>query len=351
MYNLKTHHVGLDALRIVAMLFIVLLHVLDVGGVLYRVNSNTVHYHIIWFLRIISASGVNCFGLLSGYLGIHAQHKYSTLAMLWCQTVFWSLLLYVLSWFTNAYSATPRDLLYGIMPVTFGSWWYFSSYFVLFLIMPILNLVFEYKPTYIPLFLVSSGIVLTVLPRISINFSVATKAAFDLGVIWLSWLYVLGGYLRQKEELISKIPKGILFSLYSFGLLGSYVCLLLGDKFSSFSVLKSMITNNNSPFILLSSISLLLLFSHYNPTLFKQLVIKLASVSFSVYIIHFHPRVRVLYLSNRALWTLDYSWWKMLIFLLIMTLSIYVICSIVDLPRLLLFEHLNLKKRLNSVLD
>lgn len=107
----QQRHFGLDSLRLLSMLLIVLLHILSVGGVINRISNDDTKYDILWLMRIITAVGVNSFGLLSGYCAQLAQKKRNDtlsiqdnikrlrpLCRIWVIACFWSVGWYALSW-------------------------------------------------------------------------------------------------------------------------------------------------------------------------------------------------------------------------------------------------------------
>lgn len=63
---MSTRNYGIEILRIIAMLMIVLLHV--VGGSLQYAESGSNKYYILWFFEIMSYCAVNCFGIITGYI-------------------------------------------------------------------------------------------------------------------------------------------------------------------------------------------------------------------------------------------------------------------------------------------
>mgnify|MGYP005760784991 CR=1 FL=1 len=63
----KERNVGLDALRILAMLMIVALHYINRGGLLERSNNNDFYYVLYNAIYALSRIAVNCYVLISGY--------------------------------------------------------------------------------------------------------------------------------------------------------------------------------------------------------------------------------------------------------------------------------------------
>ena len=70
---------GIDLLIIISMPMVVILHVLGQGGVLESTKLFSPNYMITWFLEIAAYCAVNCYALISGYVGYESKHKFSNL--------------------------------------------------------------------------------------------------------------------------------------------------------------------------------------------------------------------------------------------------------------------------------
>ena len=64
----SSRNYGIDLLRIVSMLGVVFLHVLGHGGIL-SLDHAPANFSIAWFFEILAYPAVNCFVLISGYVG------------------------------------------------------------------------------------------------------------------------------------------------------------------------------------------------------------------------------------------------------------------------------------------
>ena len=80
---------GIDLLRTISMFMILILHILGNGGILKQVIPLTIYGELIWFIEVCCFCAVNCYGLISGYVGVKAKHKYSNLIYLWIQVFFY----------------------------------------------------------------------------------------------------------------------------------------------------------------------------------------------------------------------------------------------------------------------
>ena len=66
--NKDSRNYGIDLLRIISMLGVVFLHVLGHGGIL-SLDLSPVNFSMVWFIEILAYPAVNCFVLISGYIG------------------------------------------------------------------------------------------------------------------------------------------------------------------------------------------------------------------------------------------------------------------------------------------
>ncbi|MBR6668219.1 MAG: acyltransferase family protein [Clostridia bacterium] len=67
---MKKRNEGIDLLRCLAMLMVVVLHVLNHGGILESSARGMPVYNAAWLLRAAGTCAVNCYALISGYVGV-----------------------------------------------------------------------------------------------------------------------------------------------------------------------------------------------------------------------------------------------------------------------------------------
>lgn len=68
--------VGIDLLRVISMIGVMVLHVLRHGGVLANAKILTLNYNLAQLLNILFCSAVNCFVLITGYFFRGGQKIY-----------------------------------------------------------------------------------------------------------------------------------------------------------------------------------------------------------------------------------------------------------------------------------
>ena len=73
---------GIDLLRMAAMFFVAALHIIGIGGVITGSELLSGQFLTAQFLRIAMLCAVNCYALISGFVGWDKKPKLSGLAML-----------------------------------------------------------------------------------------------------------------------------------------------------------------------------------------------------------------------------------------------------------------------------
>lgn len=200
----NTRNYGVDLLRIVSMYMVVVLHVLGQGGALQEAMSPSLQYQSAWFLKILCFGAVNCYALISGYVGINSRYRYSSIAYLWLWVFFYSAGFA----FIAAYLSPKIKMdafIDGLTPVSSLDYWYFTAYFCMFFFIPLFNIILNTLSNKQLYFIASA---------IFILFSVMTvfseKDLFNTyggySALWLSLCYILGGIFKRTNLLFKIKP-------------------------------------------------------------------------------------------------------------------------------------------------
>lgn len=300
---------GIDALRIVSMLMIVVLHILGTGGVLE--SSIKTNYWIAWFLEIACFCAVNCYALISGYVGVFSKYKIGNLAYIWCQVAFYSVLITMGFKVFCPQSVGKTEILSAFLPIVSKQYWYVTAYAILFLFIPFLNAGIEkLSQKQLGFFLGSIFIFSSLLQPVIHHF---WGDVFLLGAgysaLWLIILYVLGGYIR-KYGLFNKIKRhrtSVFLSLFVLSTLITWCSKFLLETFSKRFFGKTtgvdIFINYQSITMVASAVFLLLAFEKINfaPAVAK-IIAFLSPLAFSVYLIHVQHLVFEKILKDRFLW-------------------------------------------------
>lgn len=344
-------NMGVDLLRIVSMGMVVFLHVLLRGGILTSAGSLSINYKVAWGFETAAYCAVNCYGLISGYVGYKSKFRVSNLVMLWLRVVWYTLLITVFFAISGRAIIGKTEWLSAILPASTEQYWYFTAYVGMFFFIPILNMFIENASRRKLEGVVSACIFLfSVLPTVfrrDIFYLSEGYSAF-----WLGILYLIGGYLA-KYRIGQKIKSKYLICGYAICVVLSWGVKMLMDRraLMIYGILpdKDLLISYLSPTILFAAIFLLLAFSKFNVSVIgKSIIGILAPLSFSVYLIHYNPLVKINILQDRFSGYVQYGVLKFIVMLIATVLVIFVGCVLIDSVREFLFKVLKLRQKIIS---
>ncbi len=332
---------GVDLLRIVSMFMVCILHVLGAGGVLGATKPFSAHYNTAWLLETLTFCAVNCYAIISGYVGVYAKHRYSGIVNLWLQVFFYSLLITILVCNLRPGLINEEVQLKAIFPVSMGQYWYFTAYFLLYFFAPFLNagilaLPKEKSRSLLAVLFVS----LTVLPLLFKKDIFSTMQGYS--VLWLLYLYCIGAYIKvhaieTKAHTLWCLLVFVLCTLLSWAIkLGIDYKLLQTPYNPDWDYL---ILTYPAPLVTGAAISLFLMFAKMKVRFGKGLIRFFAPLSFSVFLIHTHPLLFGNYLWNSCAFLAQKTPAQMVGGVFLIALCLHIGCSILDLPRHYLFKY------------
>ena len=277
---------GIDLLRMAAMFFVAALHIIGIGGVITGSELLSGQFLTAQFLRIAMLCAVNCYALISGFVGWDKRPKLSGLATLWLKAVSFCLVI------TACFSpADWKTWLNALLPVTTGQYWYLTAYVGLFVLMPLLSSAVRNMPKR-ELSVTLCGILLLfcILP-----ISPLTDAFYlhdGYSALWLAVVYLLGGYLG-KYGILSRLSAKKWGLVYLGAVVFAWAPRMIVLKIRPFlwyNVYGNILIEYTSPTILLAAVSLLAIFSRLRlPGRAEKTVSALSPHAFGVYLFHAHP--------------------------------------------------------------
>lgn len=338
---------GIDILRIVSMYLIIILHLLGHGKILVNCELMTLNYQIAWGMELAAYCAVNCFCLISGYVGVYSRFKYSNLIYLYMQVIFYTVTITLIFQLIFPDSVMITDIIKAFFPPIYGHYWYFSAYFGMYFLIPYINkMLLTLNKNSANVLLRTVIIIFSFLPTIFRN-----NNLFGLGggysLIWMLLLYLIGGCL-QILHFADKLTKRQLISLYMFCVLSTWINKIFGEflNVNYNEMAKNWISfvSYVSPTILFSAIALLLLFSKIEPKVnSKTLIRRISPLSFSVYLIHDNPLVRKYFISAQYVSCTTSTPFLLILTVLSNALLIFIVCVLIDSARFRLFEVIKLK--------
>ncbi|MBO4962141.1 MAG: acyltransferase family protein [Clostridia bacterium] len=338
---------GLDVFRIISMLMVVVHHVILHGGLLWtRVGS--FNFYIVAFLETLCIIAVNCFALTSGFLNADKKIKIKNILNLYLQVLFFSVALGVGYLIFSKEKISLGAILKICLPIASNQYWYFSSYFLLFLFMPLLNIILnKADKKFLFVVIVFAVLFFGIYGFLgSYKFADAFSLKYGYSTIWLAILYVLGGVIK-KLNIFLKLKSYVWGILFVVSTLLSFVVLVVMQKLKGNGV--SFISSYCFLFNILSSCFLLTFFARVKikPSKFLSVI---AQCAFGVYLLHDNNYVRSAFITGKFAFLSDKSSLVLLLGVLGSAIAIFVIGTIVEFIRRLVFKLIRINK-LTELID
>lgn len=341
-------NIGIDLLRIVCMMMVVTLHVLGHGGIMNATEMFSTKYETIWLLEIFCICAVDCYAIISGYVMCESKIKFSNIVNLWVHVLFYLVSINILSMILVPGSVGKGTLFYNLFPVTFNYYWYFSSYFGMFLFLPFINKWIE-NTSKIEMrkFLFVSLVIAMTFPVIMQTDPF--KFGYGYSMIWLIIMYILGAYIKRFFD-IEKVSACKCIAVYVASVLFLWINKFIVDYLisrykPSLGENGSVFIQYNSIFVIISAVALFLFFVKLDikGSILKKIISLMSSVSFGVYLIHEHTIISSRFIEGISAPFATSSFPVFILKLLGTVVTIYLICSVIDYLRLLLFKALKVK--------
>lgn len=198
----KKRLAGIELLRILAMIMVVIMHFLRESDSLLLaepVSGNTGRMIFGTLLESFCIVAVNVYVLISGYFGCTGEFRLSRVITFLCQIWFYSLLIPLVLICLGRPALLKEMGVYGlvqyVLPIESESYWFATSYFLLMLLMPLLNtavknLTKKQMETTMALLFILFCVIKSICP-IHLAFD---KYGYDLP--WFLSVYLLASYFR-----------------------------------------------------------------------------------------------------------------------------------------------------------
>lgn len=137
--RLENRDSSIELLRKLSMLMIVSCHFATHGGFDYPNYSLTIPRIWWYFLELGGNLGVNIFILISGYHLISSSSttsRVSKIVKFMCHIITYSVIIYLIMILINQVELSLKTVLKALIPLTMNSWWFASTYFVLYILHP-----------------------------------------------------------------------------------------------------------------------------------------------------------------------------------------------------------------------
>lgn len=276
---MKGRESNLEALRIVSMLMVVLVHIdgASLGLPNIKGDFSALTSRDLWRLIVESFTiiGVNCFTLISGYFGIRLRFK--SVAGFLFQCIFYSVVIASLAPPLLGIEFSRIKWLESWLVLSHTDLWYVPAYFCLMVLSPMLNAGVEMLTRK------QFAWVLGIFIVFNIWSGWWWGGAFNptgYTVIQLILMYLIGRWINSSERNDGKGRIGAV-SVYLLSVALIFVSSLWLEPVKAFAY--------NSPFVILASVSFFILFLTFR---FQSRAVNyMARSAFAVYLIHKAPEL------------------------------------------------------------
>lgn len=343
MGDIKKRQSNFELLRVIAMLMIISHHFIQSTDMIWQFPTDVFSPIRVWFQILLWGGrlGVNLFVLISGYFLVKTKFSIFRLTKLWVQILTYSVVVYLIFAFMGEIDFSIKGFIKCFVPVISGKWWFATTYFMLVLMSPFLNILLRHldKKNFRLLIITLFICWVLVYTFTQYNFECSNFT-------WFVFLYIIAGYIRLYKPCKQKISKYVFLVILFACLIVSFIIVsdILGIRFNAFRHLAD--TRYEYRFILVfgMSISLFLLSKNLNIRINKIINI-VASTTFGVYLLHAGLTCSAEFLAKNfytfdAMNSFSYSFG----YSLLVIFSVFVACSLIELFRLYVIQPIYIKQ-------
>lgn len=341
MSNVEKRKSNFELLRIICMIMIVTLHVLGHGGGFKSTNIYSGNFFVVNIIKSLTIVAVNCYVLIAGYFGINSTINFKKFKKIYIQVLFYSLVINGGFLLLGIKDISKFIILQTFLPITMKTWWFVTNYLILYLITPYINRLIKnlsFKEIN-KLLIILFGVFILWSSLVIIGNPIDNSGGYSL--YNFIYMYIIGAYINiyfKDNKICKKITLLIyLISSFALSIFNVFICRIKGGDLTIYAY-------NFLP-IFIASIALFLFFKQIN--IQSKCINKIASLTLGVYLIHDHPFSRE-YIYKVFNYEGSFNTNSFLIYTIIVVLSIYILSSIVEYFRQILFKQI-LKLKINKI--
>ena len=287
--------------------------------------------------------------MISGYVGLYSKHRPRSIINLWICVLLYDIASAIALIIVHSLTDRPfpyTTVLFAFFPAFSGQHWYFSVYFVCFFFFPILNGCLQTLPRKtIENTLLSVCILLTILDFFFQNRYVAITYGYS--IVWISFLYLLGGYFSKYQILKNiSVKKGLVGYLACTILLTVcyYAVSFVAQPFwDTATIQRNFFVYNN-----LLVFCAIFLLATFEKLVFPQKICAciryVAPTTFGVYIIHQSPAFRAAFLDGKTGWLSAFPFPFSVFAVCGTAVAIFAVCVVIERVCLKVFQILHMDR-------
>ena len=341
----ENRQTNIEVLRVFSMFLIVVMHYIfyglkhNPGHIYYDVNTlmGMTNYLTMEPLYLLSQVAVNCYVMITGYFLINKiQYRWGGVLRVIVQTFFYSL-LFLLSILILKGQVSNIQLQKSIFPIHQWGYWFVTVYMGLLLVAPLLSRIA------ISLSKRQYQIVLFILFILNFQYLYGSVYAGHRTIMFFSFLFLLAGYLKIYgiNPQILKIKRMMFLGIW---VLLTILATLVNIKKGQFELIG---TSYDGPILFLSIATFIIFVTAKMEHPIFRFIAKLSPFTFGVYLIHTNCFI------NSGLWSLVPEKYNNPIFIhcIFFCLLIFILCTIADFVRSIIFRVFSVDKLLDKISD
>ena len=347
--NLKIRNPGVDIVRLVGMYTVIVNHFIFFGN---AYQKYTRYQKQLLSLHMLSDWANNGFALLSGIVG-YKTNRYSNLLYLWLTVFFYSFGIHFFLKHFKKNTIIKTDIYKEFFPIIYKRYWYFTSYFGMYLYLPVINKgisclnINEFR-----LVILSTLGIFVIWKDLKNPINDVFNMNNGNSMIWILTYYLTGAYIGKNRYKYSGIKKCIFYILCIFIYIFPsylYIKFIINQQYIAsnifqkifINILSKISINRFDSFLKVSQSAIVCLFFlqiNYNKYISK-IVCYLGPLAFGIYLIHIHP----IFLDNYLKHIFDdvpkeISLYSLILILLFKSLKTFIYCITIDYIRNKMFS-------------
>jgi len=336
MNNKNARQSNIELLRIVAMLLVVSHHVAYHGGGDFP--ASVISVNRIWnqAFTYVGKVGLDIFVIISGYFMAERKSlNISRVAKLWLQMITYSLALFLIAVIFFGAASDVKYVVIACTPFLSEQWPFVSAYMMMFILSPFINLLIRRLTKKQYRLLIAIIMIFWVMIPTLLTFKAESNY-----FVWVTALYIIAAYVRLYPEDFQKKSSfymcgALIVTILS--VLSALVFDLLGFKWGVFAEYATHFSDKQHLNVLLWAMFLFLAFKNLNVK-DSSLINTIAGLMFGVFLLHDD------FYSRELLWGKIFdntmasgkAWY--IAYFLFETLSVLIVCSLVEWLRQNLLE-------------
>lgn len=191
MAETRKRNSSIELLRIICIFGIIFMHTIAYGGEKIALYNR----YILIFVNCFTNLGVTCFMLISGYFGV--KFDLAKLIKLDLMVIFYSLIHLAIR-LALGVDTGVMDVLTYVFPILSNRYWYVTTYFIIVILSPFINLISEK--------LSRENLLKLILILLFFSSIVPTFLSFDIlgaegkNVIHMTTIYLIGRYMKDYDH-------------------------------------------------------------------------------------------------------------------------------------------------------